>query len=346
MPHLKQVKDILIKGIGKDFPGASFGMVFPDGHIETDFVGFKQLIPTKEVCNGNEIYDIASLTKVVSTTTMIMKLIEDHRLALDDNISDYVPLFKRHDITIEDVLIHASGLPADISRARYLSNRQDVLYRVFDMALQYQTKTKIVYSDVGFILLGLVIENITGMSLDEAAKHMIFDPLHMKDTSYKPDISRAAPTEIRSDNVCQELLIGKVHDEKSFAMNGLAGHAGLFSTSYDLCLFIKDILLDHKVLNEQTINAMFIPRMTYQSDDGTLLIRSYGWDKNGAGGILGHLERRDGIIGHTGFTGCHMIIDKTNQFGFVLLSNAVHPKRELNHIFAYRKEIADAILKS
>ncbi len=346
MNEITVMKDILIEGIGQDFPGASFGVVFPDGHIETDYVGFKSISPDKKICNGSEIYDVASLTKVIVTTSIVMKLNETNKLSLSDTIVTWLPRFKHKDIRITDLLTHTSGLPADIPRANKLSSKEDVLSRIFEMDKIYPTGTKIIYSDIGFILIGLIIEEITQLTICDAAKQLIFNPLHMTDTSYRPDKNRAAPTEYREDDIAQKMLIGQVHDEKAYAMQGLAGHAGLFSTSYDVCLFIKSILFDEVILKRETIDEIFISRKKYKSEDGNILIRAYGWDKNGAGGILGNIARRKEIIGHTGFTGCHIVIDRKYQMGFVVLSNAIHPKRELNHIIQYRKKIADAIIRN
>lgn len=345
MKKIKIIEDILKKGVGIDFPGASFGIVSPDGVIETGYVGYRQLEPDKIDCDGQEIYDIASLTKVVSTTTLIMKLIEEGHLSLEDELMQILKRFRHRGVKIKHLLTHCSGLPADISRASELRHKTDVLNRIYDMELFYPIATKVVYSDVGFILLGLVAEKIYKKTLDEAAKEIIFEPLNMKDTSFKADKTRTAPTEHRKDTVANGLLNGEVHDEKAYAMDGQAGHAGLFSTAYDLCLFIRSLLEEKSVLNKQTIDSLYDTQIIYDHPEGYQLIRAYGWDKNGAGGILdGVIDKKD-IIGHTGFTGCHIVIDRRQKIGLVLLSNAVHPKRTCNHIFEYRKRIAKAIFE-
>lgn len=198
----------------------------------------------------------------------------------------------------------------------------------------------IVYSDIGFILLGLIVERILRVPLDQAAETRIFRPLSMKNSAFNPNPTDAAPTEYREDDVYKGLLKGLVHDEKAYALSGVAGHAGLFSTPFDLGLFIQAILNDTFVLSSPTLDALFIPRAT--SDDHKT-IRAYGWDKPTSNCSAGSNAPFEDTILHTGFTGCNMWIDRKNDLGFVLLSNAVHPKRSCNGILPYRRRIADAI---
>ena len=174
------------------------------------------------------------------------------------------------------------------------------------------------------------------MPINEAAEQVIFKKLKMTDTSYRPDTNRAAPTEKREDEVYTGYLKGLVHDEKSFAMNGLSGHAGLFSTAYDIGLFIQSILQGKFVLKQETVNEMFKTRIIAEGRYG-LTNRALGWEKP--------TDDNDKIIMHTGFTGCNMWIDLNLGLGFVLLTNAVHPKRENNNVFPYRRKIKEILTK-
>lgn len=343
---IKEINALLNEGCkNKHFPGASYCIVYASGKTLCHHIGYKRLFPMIEKNTGSEIYDVASLTKVISTTTMIMKLIEEQKLFLDSKISNILPRFKHQEITIYDLLTHSSGLPADISRASTLKNREEVLNRIFEMNLIYKKNEHIVYSDVGFILLGLVIEKITQMNLDEYAKKIIYDPLDMKDTSYHPDVNRAAPTEFRNDDIYQGYLTGSVHDEKAFAMGGLSGHAGLFSTTQDIAKLILAVLRNEFVLNKETVDMLFPLREKKTHPDGHMLQRALGWDKPTLGGTAGdHVSYEDTIV-HTGFTGCNMFIDRKHQVGFVMLSNAVHPKRNQNGIISYRNKIGNMIVK-
>ncbi len=343
---MKEIVDLLESGIKQNhFPGVSYAIVNRDGIISSNHLGYQQTYPTKIPVNGNEIYDCASLTKVVSTTTMIMKLIDMGKLTLDTKISSILPMFRYQEITIKHCLTHTSGLPADIPKANTLQTKEDVLNKVYSFDLINPVGEKIVYSDIGFILLGQVIETITKKPLSTFAKEVIFQPLKMNDTSYHPDPSRCAPTEYRDDNVYQGLLKGRVHDEKSFALHHESGHAGMFSTVYDLSKFIQMILRnDGAILKQETINQLFPLQREDISPKGNRLVRSLGWDKPTPGGTAGDNVSFEDTIVHTGFTGCNLWIDRSKNLGFVMLSNAVHPKRERNNILRYRNKIGNIII--
>lgn len=329
-----KITKLLNKGVeNKDFPGGQYCIVYQD-KLVCDYVGYKCYDPLI-LNNGNEIYDVASLTKVISTTTLIMKLIEDNKLSLDTKVSDLLDNFKHDDITIYDLLIHSSGLPPDVSRAFTLKTREDVLKRIFTTDITYEKYTKVIYTDIGYMLLGLIIEKLYNKPIDIAAKEVIFKPLKMTDTSYRPNAYLCAPTEYREDDVYKGYLRGMVHDEKAFAMDGLAGHAGLFSTAKDIGLFIQSILNNKFVLNNKTVATMFESRIIKEGRYG-LTNRSLGWEKP--------VDDINKIISHTGFTGCNMWIDLNLNIGFVLLTNGVHPKRENNNIFPYRRQIRELFL--
>lgn len=343
---IKEIKNLLNEGVKNDgFPGASFAVVFKNGLVLEDFVGYKALYPTKIKNRGNEIYDVASLTKVISTTTMIMKLIEEDRLTLDTKIKDILPEFTHDEIMIHHCLTHSSGLPADIPKAYTLKNKKDVEKNVYGAKLINTVGEKIVYSDIGFILLGFVIEKIAQKPLNVFAEEVIFKPLGMINTSYRPDSSRCAPTEYREDDIYTGYLQGKVHDEKSYALGGLSGHAGLFSTVQDISkLIISYLNNDEKVLKSETVDSMFVLRKKMERENLVPLVRTYGWDKPTIGGTAGDNVNFENTIVHTGFTGCNMWIDRSQGIGFVMLSNAVHPKRGHNGIIKYRNRIGNIII--
>ena len=340
---LNEIKLILEEGVfKKHFPGVHFGFVEKNRIPEIDYVGYKQIYPSQIELIGDEIYDIASLTKVVSTTTLVMKLIEDQKLSLDTKINKIIEWYPISDTTIYDLLTHSSGLPADIPRANTLRDKLDVENKIKSVKLKVNKGEHIIYSDIGFILLGFIIEKITSKTLHEYSQEIIFKPLGMKDTSYQPNGYRCAPTEFRDDEVYHGLLKGLVHDEKAFALGG-AGHAGLFSTVKDLSIFIKAILEDRFVLKRDTVDLLFKVQEELPSLNDNILKRALGWDKPTEGGSSSELSDFDQTILHTGFTGCNMFIDRKHEIGFVMLSNAVHPKRDLNGIIGYRNQIAEKI---
>lgn len=341
-----EIKEILQQGVEQEhFPGAGYAIVYIDGTIVSNFVGYKQTHPTKIENTGNEIYDCASLTKVISTTTMVFKLIEEGRIGLSTKLYTVLPRFKHKEIEICHLLTHTSGLPADIPHAKTLRSREHVENKVYQFDLIHPVGKKIVYSDIGYILLGFMIEEVTGTSLSNYAKKVVFEPLRMKDTSYHPDPNRCAPTEFRNDDVHQGLLCGQVHDEKSFALGGESGHAGMFSTVQDIAKFILSFLRnDGTVLLPETVDMLFPLRAEDISERGSVLVRSYGWNKPTKGGTAGDNVSFQDTILHTGFTGCNVWIERDKGVGFVMLSNAVHPKRELNKIIRYRNTIGNIII--
>lgn len=339
---IKTIKQQLEPGVQTHFPGGQF-CVIQNGTITCDYVGYKALYPEPVLNQGQEIYDVASLTKVISTNTLIFKLIESGQLKLETKVKTILDKYPFEDTTIYDLLIHSSGLPADIQRANTLKNKTDVLEKVFQAAMIYPKGSHVVYSDIGFILLGLIIETIHQKPLNQVAESEIFKPLKMAQTSYKPNPNDCAPTEYRDDTVFKGYLQGLVHDEKSFAMGGLAGHAGLFSTAFDIAKFILAMFNDQHVLSSQTIQLLNETQIDSTDLFDNPKSRALGFEKPSSNHVLKDYKKE--IIMHTGFTGCNLMINLKRQTGFVLLTNAVHPKRELNHIFGYRDEIYRLFIK-
>lgn len=325
---INKIKDILQIGVNKgDFPGGQFCLI-EDGKIQCSFVGYKVLYPKKEVTSKDTVYDVASLSKVVSTNTIIFKLIEEGKLTLTTKVSDILPRY-RHQTTIEELLLHTSGLRPLISNNDKVKTKEDLINQIYAEELMYEPYTKIGYSDTGFMLLAFIAETLYAKSLDEIAEEVFIKPLNMTQTTYKPKKDITATTEY--DQSLDAYVNGFVHDERARLLNGLSGHAGLFSTASDLAKFMYSFLYDEKTVSNT--NKELIYNKTYEnvSLKDNMIKRSYGFDK----------YLNDNLISHTGFTGCNMWIDKFNKRAFVLLTNAVHPKRELNKIFSYRKEIYD-----
>lgn len=322
-----KIKKILEDGVNKgDFPGGQFCLI-EEGKITCDFVGFKVLYPNKEETSNNTVYDVASLSKVVSTNTLVFKLIEEKKLSLKTKVKDILPKYK-HNSTIEELLLHTSGLRPIIANNDKVKTKEDLITQIYNEELVYEPFSKISYSDTGFMLLAFIVEKINDMTLHEAANKVFIKPLNMTQTTYNPKNNETATTEF--DDSIGKYVNGFVHDERARLLNGLAGHAGLFSTASDLAKFIYSFLYDEKIISNENKELIFNTTFERPSLSGdSILTRTYGFDK---------YNYKD-IISHTGFTGCNMFIDNNNKIGFVLLTNAVHPKRELNKIFNYRREI-------
>lgn len=292
----------------------------------------------------NTIYDMASLTKVIATTTAAMILEEQGELDLDRPVASYLPGFNAPDkagITMRMVMTHRGGLEAFAALYKTFSGREQYLQQINLRPLKSVPGTEMVYSDWDIILTQFVIEKITGTSLDRFVDEKIFRPLGMKSTMYTPDSSlkhRIAPTEI--DTARGGLVWGKVHDENADAMGGVAGHAGLFSTAPDLAVFAQMLLNGGLYNGVRIVKAATIARWTAPQTRGSS--RALGWDTPSQNSSAGHYFSPRSF-GHTGFTGTSIWIDPTRDLFVILLTNRVDPTRNNTRVFALRRAVADAV---
>lgn len=342
------------------FPGCNYVLVCQDKSDETyktafGSIGNKALYPEVEKNDLDTLYDMASCSKVISTTTCIIKLMEQGKLRLFDQVSKYLPDFKYDNILIWDLITHTSGLPAGISGVTKIKNREEALEKIYALEPSYEKNSKIVYSDIGFILLGFIIEKISGKSLDVFAKENVFDPLEMFSTGYNPlnkdpnNLKKCAPTEERNDDIVRGMVRGHVHDELSYILGGVAGHAGLFSCVKDIEHFIKMILNDgvyngKRFLSKASIDLLFTPQVSEPKGVSlTLNTRGIGWIIQGDYCSAGDLASKETIL-HTGFTGTNVFVDRINKVGFSLLSNRVHPTRKNVLLIPYRGMLGNFII--
>jgi beta-glucosidase-like glycosyl hydrolase/CubicO group peptidase (beta-lactamase class C family) len=292
------------------------------------------------------IYDVASLTKVVATTTMAMILVDEGKLDVRKPVSAFVPAFRggaKDKVTVENLLTHSSGLEAWAPLYKEVQGKEDFVRKVATMDLAYEPGTKSVYSDLGFFLLGEVLERVAGEPLDAFVTRRVFEPLGMTSTMFCPTkdlISCIPPTE--RDAWRGRLVRGEVHDENAHAVGGKAPNAGLFSTAADLARFAQ-MLLDGGVYDHRRIvSRATVERFTRRSDvPGSA--RAYGWQTpsptSSAGDMLSPRA-----FGHTGFTGTSMWIDPERNLFVILLTNRVHPTRENDTIRQVRRQVADAVV--
>ncbi|MEM2187367.1 MAG: serine hydrolase, partial [Thermofilaceae archaeon] len=225
------------------FPGAVL-LVARGGRVVLHRAyGYSQLFPEKRPMTTDAVFDLASLTKVVATTPVVLRLVERGELSLDDPVSTYFPAFSsgsKARVRVWHLLTHTSGLPAHLPLYSLLSRREEVYSYVASVNLEYEPGSKVVYSDLGFILLGRIIEMVTGESLDRVVSELVLKPLGMRETTFNPEgdlKERAVATEF-----CRlrgRVLKGEVHDENAWFMGGVAGHAGLFSTAADLAVYAQ-----------------------------------------------------------------------------------------------------------
>ena len=310
--------------------------------------GFGTLSWNKEspaVSPQRTIYDVASLTKVVGTTTAIMLLFDEGKIGLDVPVSTYIPEFSgglKDSVTVFHLLTHRSGLPAGRDLWRIATTPVEARAAVIATSLACKPGSCYVYSDLGADLLAEIAERITGVGIDAFLQERVFGPLGMEDTFYRPADSvraRVAPTEMTPPRGYP--LRGEVHDENAYALGGVAGHAGLFSTADDLAVFAQMMLNGGeyngtRILSDSTV-ALFTKRAA-----GT---RALGWDSGEGGGAGSGRYLSDQAYGHTGYTGTSMWIDPTRDMFVILLTNRVHApraRRPAKVISDVRHDLADA----
>ena len=288
-------------------------------------------------------FDLASLTKVVATTTAAMMLEEQGRLDIDRTVASYLPEFNAPDkqsITVRMLITHRGGLEAFAPLWHTLKGREQYLDAINSRPLIYAPGTKSVYSDWDFVLMGLIVERITGQPLDAFTAQHIFGPLGMTETGFRPDTAgrrHIAPTEVDS---ARGLVWGSVHDENADALGGVAGHAGLFSTAYDLSIFARMLLNGGSVGTVRILAPTTIARWTAAQDAGSS--RALGWDTPAPHSSAGRFFSPRSY-GHTGFTGTSIWTDPERGVWVVLLTNRVYPTRNNTKLGPLRRAVSDAV---
>ncbi len=329
----------------KELPGAVVLVARHGKVVWRKAYGARAVEPQREAMTLDTIFDLASLTKVVATTTSIMILVEQGKVRLSDPAVQFIPEMKgegRDAITIEQLMTHMSGFAPDFDLRDRWTGYDEAIKRLYREPLRTTPGTRFVYSDINYIALGEVVHRVSAMTLDEFARRNIFVPLGMRDTGFNPAASqrsRIAPTEKRRGQMNylgdssadvgaegEKWLRGQVHDPTSFRMGGVAGHAGLFSTANDLAIFCQMLLNGGvyngiRILSPMTIATMTRPRAV--SETGAA--RGLGWDlattfSSNKGDLFPM-----GSFGHTGFTGTSIWIDPASDSFVIFLSNRVHP---------------------
>ncbi len=359
--NLQPAYQVIQKAIAdKAFPGATLAIGY-QGKVAIHAFGNLSYDAKSPVVTEETKYDIASLTKVVATTTLAAKLVEGDfpaTLDLDAKIERYLPEWSakpgqdpqqaawRSKVTVRHLLTHTSGLPPFKEYWRTSKGKPDTLNAIFAEPLDYEPGTKVVYSDLGIILMAEIIERLTGRTLDDLAKNYIFDPLKMSETMFRPAKKlwpQIAPTEV-DNNLRHRLLQGEVHDENASAIGGVSGHAGLFSTAPDLAAFCQMLLNGGSYAHERILRRATVAQFTTpQQLSGST--RTLGWTVPTEGSSSGHFFSAHSF-GHTGFTGTSIWIDPDRDLFVVLLTNRVNPTRENQKIAQVRPALHDAVMES
>ncbi|QQS36777.1 MAG: serine hydrolase [Ignavibacteriales bacterium] len=332
------------------FPGAVLLIGNKDSILYQKAFGHFTYDKNSPNVSTSTIYDLASLTKVIATTTAIMLLVDRKILSLDDKVSVYIPEFGKNGkegTTIRNLLKHNSGLPAWKKFYPDKKNKTEILDDICNITPEFKPGSKTQYSDLGFITLGIIIEKISGISLDSFCTKEIFEPLKINNTFFNPDEKNLkttiAPTEV--DNYWRSrLLQGEVHDETASIMNGVSGHAGLFSTAEDLYKLVKVLMNDGQKENTQFISQSTIK--DFLKRESNTESRLLGWDAKSKTGSSAGQYFSDSSFGHTGFTGTSIWADPEQNLIVVFLTNRVYPSRENKKIINVRPALHDLIIKT
>jgi uncharacterized protein YbbC (DUF1343 family) len=331
----------------KQLPGAVVFVGRGDRVIYKQAIGNRAVSPSVEPMTENTIFDLASLTKVVATTTSVMILVEEGRIRLNDRVSTYLPGFERYGkapITVRHLMTHMSGLRPDVDLAYDWEGNDAAIKLAFEEVPGSAPNERFVYSDIGYFLLGEIVSRVSGKPLDQFARERIFAPLGMADTGFNPPSSlhdRIAPTErcTKYGWPCEEpdpptgsgqgmqMLRGTVHDPTARRMGGVAGHAGLFSTAEDLSIFCRMLLAGGVYKNTRVLSPLMVAKMTSPATPtGERNVRGFGWDMDSSYSANRGELLPLGSFGHTGFTGTSLWIDPTTHLFVVFLSNRLHPE--------------------
>ncbi len=350
---LQRAYDVLDQAVAdRAFPGGVLAVGYQNELIVHEF-GRQTYDAKSTAVNVDTIYDAASLTKPVVTATLVALQMEAGRIGLDLPVARFLPEWSdgpnpdwRKTVTLRNLLTHSSGLPAHKGYFLTLHSKREFIAAICREPLEYAPGTKTVYSDLGFILLGEILERATGKTVDQLSHEQVFAPLDMTNTMFNPPknfLSRIAPTE--NDTTYRKALVqGAVHDENAFAMGGVAGHAGLFTTASDLAVFCQMLLNGgiyghHRLFARATISQFTAPQTVAGN------ARTLGWmtpTPNSSSGR--YFSPRS--FGHLGYTGTSIWIDPDRQLFVILLTNRVYPTRENDKIAAVRPAVHDAVIES
>ena len=327
LSRLAVIDDVVAEGLRDErMPGCVVLVGYRGQIVWLKSYGSRQVKPDVVPMTTDTVFDLASLTKPIATATSIMLLIEDGLVELDAPAAKYIPEFGntgKEVITIRQLLVHQSGLLPDNSIKDYENGRADAFRRIHELDLLAEPGTRFMYSDVGFIVLGEIVERVSGKSLDAFARERIFKPLGMFETGFNPPAElkqRAAPTQERNG----EWMRGEVHDPRAFRLGGIAGHAGLFSTAENLARYAQ-MLINKGVLGEARILKTETCQLMQTSQQVSSGVRTLGWDRR-----TGYSSNRGDLFsgsafGHGGFTGTALWIDPAQEMFVIFLSNRVHP---------------------
>ncbi len=345
-------------------PGAVLLIDWKGELLYRNAVGYAQVYSEHRTMTAETFFDVASLTKVLATTTAVMLLLRDKNISLHAPVQRFIPEFPSERVTLTHLLTHTAGFPdhvpfyeliqqeADKQGGDYIGSlaaRQLVIQKIYDTTPIYEPGQYTKYSDLDFILLGHIIESITGAPLNQFCNEAIFQPFGMLHTFFQPLEKDRRHGEYAATERCEwrrAMMCGRVHDENAYAMGGVAGHAGLFSTIDDIHRFMLKLYAcyagDDDTIPQEIVTKFFTRQQVVPNSS-----RALGWDtpslhpgKKSSGGTL--LSEQS--IGHTGFTGTSIWFDLKRKLLIVLLANRIHPSRHNSTFLKMRPKIHDTVV--
>ena len=310
--------------------------------------GHRALVPRELPMNLHTIFDMASVTKVVATTTAIMQLVEQGKIVLSAHVSDYWPEFQangKEAISVRELMTHYSGLPPDLELKPEWSGNDTAMKMIVETKPMAPPGARFIYSDINFETLGELVRRVSGQPLDTYCLEHIFKPLGMKETRFNPPSSwrkRIAPTQYQEGDK-GKMLWGEVHDPTAYNMGGVAGHAGLFSTAADLVIFAQMLLNGGSYKHARILSPLTVEKMTSpQNPPDKMAVRGLGWDLDSPFASNRGELFDVGSFGHTGFTGTDIWIDPVTNTYLIILTNRVHPNGK-GDVVQMRTQIASLV---
>lgn len=342
----KAVVDYLRAEIEKGhIPGAVIQVAHKGKVILQEAVGYRSIYPEKTLMTADTVFDLASLTKVVATLPAVLKLIDSRAIKLEDSVQKFIPSFTDTTVTIQHLLTHTSGLPPSKDYHKTNFTFEQIIDDISTMEKDSASSAQVVYSDLGFILLKKIVEEIAKEEFSSYLQKELLNPLQMNETSFNPNFPKYRYAATEFSTIINDYKCGEVHDENAYYMGGISGHAGLFSTVDDLNNFAQMIenngfFNGKQLLKEETILNSKKKLTTDLAEN-----RGLGWLLQGDGYTpCGDLFSAESY-GHTGFTGTSIWFDPHESLYVILLTNRVHLGRH-KYILSIRPHVHSLIYES
>lgn len=319
----------------RQVPGGVFALVTPEGAEHFCF-GRRSLVPEEEPMTEDAVFDLASLTKVVSTTTIALQCLEKGFFSLQTDVREFLPDFPLEGVTVGGLMTHSSGVCSDDKSYKRCRGKAEMKAFIYGLPAEFSPGQQVKYSDFGYVLLGWILEELVG-DLESYGREHIFSLLGMRDTCFNPGkkglAHRCVPTERTGD---RGIICAEVHDGKAWRLGGVSGNAGLFAPAADLERFVRMLLNGGELEGARILSPSTMRLLQKCYTEGLSQRRTLGWICSDREALPGdYCSER--CLFHTGFTGTSIYVDFARRCGVILLTNRIHPERDNRHIFEIRR---------